>query len=204
MKELLAGLLFLTMVAAETKVPFWKAKPELYKKIKEDRLVVVSAKSESPDGVTKKLILVTAGIAHAPVDHCHKVITDFGKYADYVPYVQESAFDKTTQNLFIKGALLGYAVTMTIHIKTAKTKEGYAIEWESISGQFQGMKGTILEEPTDPEHSEISMESSYEGKPPAVPSFILNWGLEFGGQRAISAMRTQIESQWEGSIKEKH
>ena len=183
-----------------TPVPFWKSKSEVYRRMTEERAAIVSAKTEKIDD-QKKLTLVTAGIIHAPVKFTHEEIMDFGKYSTFVPYIEESSFDKTTQNVFVHGAVLGYHVRMTIHVKTHETKLGYQIDWESVSGGFVGMTGTIEENRTDSEHAEVSMNANYLGKTIGIPDFLLNWGLEMTAHKAINRMRTHIEEEWEKSKK---
>jgi hypothetical protein len=181
--------------------PFWKAKVEVYRRMKEERATIVSAHSDTTADGQKKFTLITAGIMKVPVKFCHEHIIDFDNYSHFLPYIQESSFDKTTQNVFIHGALLGSHIRMTIHVKSSETAGGEQIIWESVSGGFVGMMGTIGENRIDSEHTEISMNSSYVGDVIPIPTFILNWGLEVAGQKVANAMREHIEDQYEKSKK---
>ena len=179
-------------------LPFWKAKPEVYRRIREERAVIVSAKTEDV-GEDKKLIITTAGLIRVPVEFAHQKIMDFDSYSKTLPYIEETAFDKVTNNLYVHASFLKYGVKMTLHIADEKTSTGYLIHWESISGAFVGMKGTIVEDRTDKDQTEISMYGSFLGHSLGIPTFILQWGLEFAGHRAASAMRTHIEEKWAAS-----
>ncbi len=180
--------------------PFWKTKPEVYKKMREDRYVVVSAHSNDVDK-GKKLTVISAGIIHAPEDFTHQQILDFKEYPNFLSYILESPYDPTTRNIFFHGAVLGYHVHMTIHVDSEKTDTGDLINWKSIEGSYVGMQGTIKEESLDSSHTEISLDSAYVGKSLGIPAFILDWGLEFAAQRTASGMRSHIESEWEKSKK---
>jgi hypothetical protein len=175
--------------------PFWKAKPAVYKKIKEDRFIVVSAKVDDEDG-KKKLSLLTAGHINAPVDFVHEHVMKFGSYSKFLPYIEESSYDAKTKNVFLHGALLGYHVRMTLHVESKKTENGHQLDWESIAGGLIGMKGRITEERLEANVTEISMDVLQKAESLGIPGFILNWGLEFAGHRAAGNMRSHIESEW--------
>ena len=168
--------------------------------MKEERAAIVSAHTEKV-GDQKKLSVITAGIMKVPENFGHKQIMDFSNYSHFLPFIAESSFDQTTQNAFVHGAFLGTHVRMTLHIQSSETILGHQLNWESVAGGLIGMKGSIDENKIDFEHTEISMVSSYLGDSIPVPTFILNWGLEFAGQKVVNAMRTHIEEEYEKSKK---
>ncbi len=181
-------------------LPFWKTKPEVYKRLKEDRAIIVSAKDEI-EADKRKLTINTAGLIHAPEDFVFNRITEYEKYPDFVSYIKETSYDKTTKNLFVHGAILGYHVRMTIHMEPYKTLSGHKLDWQSISGGFVGMKGSINQESSDAEHTEISMNAVYLAESLGIPAFILNWGLEYAARQACASIRTHIEDEWSESTK---
>jgi len=203
-KDFFIVLLFSSLALTDDPTPFWRSKPEVYKKMKEERYVVVSAHTQSV-GEEKKLTIISAGIIHAPVEFTHQRVLEFKKYPEFLSYIVDSPYDETTKNIFLHGAVLGYHVHMTLHIDTEKTEKGEKIHWKSIEGGFKGMEGTIIEDPpkdsNDNEHTEISLDAAYLGKTIGLPGVILDWGLEFAAQRTATAMRSHIESEWEKSKK---
>jgi ribosome-associated toxin RatA of RatAB toxin-antitoxin module len=180
--------------------PYWKAKKEVYKKMKEERYIAVSAHSNSV-GDKKKLTVTCAGIIHAPVAFAHDTIMIFDQYPKFLSYILESPYDKTSHNVFLHGAIMGYHVHMTIHTDVESKTDEKKIKWKSIEGGFKGMEGVILEKGIDENHTEISFDSSYVGESLGIPAFILDWGLEFAAQRTAANMRSHIESEWENSKK---
>lgn len=197
----LAQFLIFTVAAlalAETvSLPFWKSKPEVYKRIKEDRAIIVSAKSEKDEKGEKAMILLTAGRIKAPLYFTHEIATQYGQYQKILPYVSETTYDKESGNLFASGAFMGLKAKMTMKL-SAEEGEGSKdyIKWEIISGFLTGMKGVITEEKISDEVTEISMDAKYVG-PTVLPGFLMNWGLEFIGQKMASAMRSHVEAEWE-------
>jgi len=185
---------------ADSTLPFWKSKPEIYKKMKDDRYIPVSAHT-SDVGADKKLSVVVAGIIHAPVEFANSRIIQYDEYPKFLSYIVASPYDKTTSNIFLHGAILGYHVQMTIHVTAEKSGDNEVIKWKSVAGGFIGMEGIINEVPIDKDHTEISLDSTYIGKTIAIPAFILDRGLEFAAQRTASSMRSHIESEWEDSKK---
>jgi hypothetical protein len=177
-------------------VPFWKEKKEVYKRITEDRAIIVSAKVDKiPNG--EKLTVTTAGLISAPVDFSHKFVMNFDEYSTILPYIKKINYDRTTNNIFVHGGLLGYYVSMTIKLKPEKILNGYLTNWTVISGNFKGMTGYIREEAFDQKKTEISMNALYLGKSVDIPGVIMQFGLEVAGRKAASSMRSYIEEQWE-------
>jgi uncharacterized membrane protein len=199
-KNLILAILICLSLRADGPLPFWKSKSEVYKKMKEDRYIPVSAHTVDADK-GKKLTVVTAGIIHAPLEFAHSVIMKFDDYPKFLSYVVASPLDKVTNDIFLHGAFMGYHVQMTIHINVEKVGTGERVKWKSVAGGFLGMGGVINEEVIDKDHSEISLDSSYVGKTIALPAFILDWGLEYAAQKTASSMRSHIESEWEASKK---
>jgi hypothetical protein len=203
--RLLLYLLTLTVVSgapvrSPTPAPFWKSKPKVYKSIKEDRYIAVSVKTDDV-GELKKMVMGCGGRIHSPLSFTHKHVNDFNSYSKLLPYVDETSFDATTNNLFVHTSLLGYHVRMTLHMQTESTPEGYRINWESIAGSFKGMTGVIIEDGDGPEHTEISMEATYMAKDLGIPAIISGPILEIAGRKIAARMRSHIEDEWEKSKK---
>lgn len=182
-------------LALSSPPPFWKAKPEVYKRIKDERAVVVSATCRTLEK-QKSLRVISAGHISAPEDFTYKQILKFNEYSQILPYLIESSHDPRTQNIFFHGAFLGYHLRSTVHVAPETTLTGHLIKFRVISGHFTGMYGQILLEDLSLDATEISMEAQYEGAILHLPNFLLSWGVELAGKKAASVMREFIEKQW--------
>lgn len=175
-------------------IPFWKAKPKVYHKIKTERLIVVSAVSENKKGM-EGFRLTTAGHMKAPLEVTHKTLLDFSSYPQVVSYIKTTRYHEKKKLLFVHGAVMGYHVRLHLKIDIEKTKNGYKTNFECIRGSFKGMTGEIVEEAVGPSTTEISMVARFAAKKIPIPDILMKWGLEFAGQRAAGAMRQHIEGQ---------
>lgn len=182
-------------VGADTSEPFWKSKKDVYKRIKEDRAIVVSAKTTKENSKTK-ITLIAAGRIHAPLFFTHKIATDYSQYKKILPYVDEAIFDTKESRLTAKGSFMGFSSKMVVTVKGDESSSGGHIKWEVYSGFLTGMSGVITEEKISDEVTEISLDANYTGGL-ELPSFLINWGFEFLGQKMAQSMRSHVESQWE-------
>ncbi|MBK9294491.1 MAG: hypothetical protein IPM57_08605 [Oligoflexia bacterium] len=194
-------LTFNTSLASErlSETPFWKSKPAVYKKIKEDRAIVVSAKTIHKENI-KNVILNGAGWVKAPLDFVYENAIDFNQYSKILPYVEETTYDKSLEELTAKGSFLTINANVKMKLKVVKEGRSAQIKWSIIKGIFDGMEGVVLMEKTTNHQgddvTECSLKANYEGDA-NIPDFLLHWGLEFIGQRMAYKMRNHMESLWQ-------
>jgi len=173
--------------------PYWKSKSEVYRRIAEEKYIVVNAR-DFEENKLKVLTLLTAGHIQAPMDYTYDQIMNLDDLPKYVSYIKEAKFDPVTSNVFVHGALLGYHIKMVLKITPFQVSPlERIIYWESIQGGLIGMKGDILLTTLEGGRTEISMRGRYAGAHMPIPDMILKWGLEFAGQRAAASMRHSIE-----------
>src|SRR4051812_45459936 len=108
MNKILFSLVVTAIFAqAPTPLPFWKEKKDVYKRLIEERAIIVSAKDETvKEG--KKLIVIAAGLIDAPENFVYDEIMKFGGYKEFMPYMDETSFDPKTNNVFVHCSFMGY------------------------------------------------------------------------------------------------
>ncbi len=180
--------------------PFWRSKPAVFKRIIEDREIIVSAKSEDAGGKQHRLVYTSAGRIDASLNFTFEKSQEFSNYGDFLPYISESRFDKCKNQLWAKASFLGFSAETTVEFKTPisqddKTKR---IEFAVIGGFLKGSKGAIIEESIegDSESTLASVEGDYLGKAP-LPAFLMEWGFEVAAQKMEFSMRKHIEEAWQ-------
>lgn len=190
---------FATQAQSGKNAPFWKAKPEVYRRIKEDGAIVVSAKSTKEKSI-KKVVLTSAGWVKVPLDFVYQKSIEFDRYANILPYVEETSFDKSTSELTAKGSFISVKANVKIKMEPSFNQDEAKIKWTILKGMFEGMSGTILMEKVQStqadEYTQCSLSASYQGEG-KIPDFLLNWGLEFVGQKMAYKMRNHVETEWE-------
>ncbi len=198
-KKLLFLVLFYFSVyvtATQSKIPFWKSKSEVYRSIKEERAIIVSAKTDHDDSGKRSITLITAGRIRAPLRFVHEKITHYSDYSKILPYMDETSYDKETKKLFASGSFLGFKAHATLEMGSKKEDGKSSVDFKITSGFLSGLTGVITEERVEDLVTELSMDSVYTGDA-SIPGFLLSYGLEFIGHKMAASMRSYVESQWE-------
>jgi hypothetical protein len=159
---------------------------------------VVLAKVEKKNDSEKKLRLEGAGRVSAPLEFFHGKITEFEKYKNILPYIDESTHDPSLKLLKAKGGFMGFSSSVSVEVKenlTLEDKKG-KVEFFIKEGFLKGMHGQFIEEKIKDEVTEVSLEARYEGDL-KLPAFLLDWGMEFVGEKMASKMRAYIEDLWQ-------
>ncbi len=141
MAKILFFFLCLSFVTAtDVSLPFWRAKPEIYKKMLEDRAIAVSVthlKSEK-DKKTYQLFLKSAGIISAPLSFSEKKIQEFEKLPSLSKYIKETKYDAEKKELYFYGDAYSYIAKMWMKIDLIKTDENFRMKFEVVRGHLTG------------------------------------------------------------------
>lgn len=182
--------------------PFWKTKPEVQKKIKEDGLIVVSANT---DKIQDKPVLylmkvVAGGVVRAPLDFTFQTITDYEKLKNVDKRFKESKYDKEKKILFLHLEALGYHARMHLKLNEMDVRDSQnkikRVHWECIQGQFLGMKGVFQVEEIERQKTEISMTAEHRSETLLLPKILMGLGLEIVGRQVAMKMRDYIIDQY--------
>lgn len=195
----LAALLSLASGNDFTSMHFWKTKPDVYKKIKEDRAIIVSARNESIEegGKNKEVLKVTSvGWVKSSFEFTKKTVQAFELLPKVDERFLESKFNSSKSELFVHLAAYGYHAKMLLKLVLAEKPGIFDIQYECIEGAFQGMTGLIRIEDQGRQASEISMTAFYKSDKLPLPSVLMGIGLEFVAQRVSSQMRNYIEDEY--------
>jgi len=199
MKAVKLSLLIFCLVHApgaqsDTAKPFWRD-PVSYKKITEDRAILVSATIGERQNL-KTMAVAGAGLVKAPLGFTYDTVRKFELLPKISERIHQSRFDPKTNRLFLHMSAMGYHVKMALKLTMKEEPTLKTILWESVEGGFVGMKGTILLQQFDPRRTEMSLDSYYENEKLPLPKVLMGIGLEIVTQRVAGTLREYIESSY--------
>jgi uncharacterized membrane protein len=189
--------------------PFWKTKPDVQKKISEEGLIVVSAKTTVVQEKPKLYLMkvVTGGAVKTPLDFTFKTISDYSKLKNVDTHFKESIYDKDKKTVYLHMEALGYHAYMHIKLNEIDVPDSKGkikqIHWECIKGQFVGMKGVLQAEEIERQKTEISMTADYRSETLPLPKVLMGLGLEVVGRQVATQMRQYILDQYRDQEKAK-
>lgn len=175
-------------------MPFWKSKPELMKKMADDRAIVVSVHRDDEKNGQIVFTMAGAGVVARDKDACFKISQEFAKLKDVSDHFQTVTYDPKEQKLFVVTQALGYQARMIMQLKIVSEDWRSEIQWEVIWGTFKGMKGVIGFEKLGARSAEVSFTGSFEAKEFPIPKIIMGFALEVVTQKVAESMRKYIET----------
>jgi hypothetical protein len=176
--------------------PFWKSKPEVRKKILEERAVVVSVASEKLVDDETLLLMKGAGVVNAPRGFCFATAQRYERLKDVSDNFKDVRYDEAKQELFLTVQALGYQARIVMHIIPVASSWRDELQWEVTWGEFKGMKGIIGFEDSSALRTEMSMNVRFQSAHMPLPKILMGFAMEVVTQKVAERMRSWIESEY--------
>lgn len=225
-KVLVAALSFFSFLLLAQETPlesqlptskaFWQLDAKLYKKIEEEKEIVVLAKTtektienlseksatsladkagpkKTASKIVQHLNLQSAGHIQSSLDFTYNKILAFEEYPNMSSAFDRVSFDKQKSILSIRVGAFDYYAHLKIRMRFEEKNKQRLIHWLCIDGPFAGMKGTILLEEFKRRVTEISMFANYEAERLPLPRVLLGFGMEVAGRQIAASMRNFVE-----------
>lgn len=180
--------------APKSALPFWQTKPDLQKKMAEQRSIIVAVQQEDlPNG---KVALRMSGAGHIqrPKETCYLLAQDFPKLKEVSDHFRTVNWDPLSQRLFVITEAMGYQSRMLMKITPVSEDWRSELQFEVIWGHFTGMKGLIGFQKIGPRTTEVSFTANYEADELPIPKILMGFALEVVTQKVAEKMRTYIET----------
>lgn len=143
------------------------------------------------------LIYYAAFQTPVSVETAGQVMTRYGDYEKFIPFVSRSRYDARTHELELEGGVLGW--TMASTLKLSELHEG-KLSFEVIRGHFNGMKGKLVLERTKDYKTLVLFRGELTHKtmnwPPA-------WIMEVGGKMVFERAGLKLRQLVEEEVKPK-
>jgi hypothetical protein len=175
--------------------PFWRKKPELMQKIREERAVLVSVRQEDAPSKQVRFLMSGAGSVSRSKDFCFKTAQLYSKLKEVSNHFRDVSFDAKTGQLYLVTEALGYQARMVLRVTPVSEDWRSELQWEVIWGHFKGMSGYIGFESIDSTHTEVSLVSRYQADELPLPRVLMGFALEVITQKVAEKMRHFIEAQ---------
>lgn len=181
--------------------PFWKSKPHLLKKIRDERAVIVSVRNEEISREPRRIrfSIQGVGVVSRPPEICFRMSQQYHRLPLVSEHFKTVSFDPSKNELFLVTEALGYQARMILKMDPLHQSKGREeLKWEVVWGHFKGMRGVIGFEPvslSDGARTEMSLESAYESAELPLPKVLMGFALEVITQKVAEKMRTFIEQQ---------
>jgi uncharacterized membrane protein len=180
---------------AATATPFFWKRPENYKKMVQDRTILVSADTgEKPP--LKTMSVDGAGIVSAPLDFTYSTVKKFDELPKVSERFEEAKFNPKDNTLDLHISALGYHVKMKLLLTFEEKPKTKIIHWKSIEGGFVGMSGDLQLVAFDARRTEMSLSAYFENEKLPLPKVLMGLGLEVVTQRVAGVMREYIEAKY--------
>ena len=173
--------------------PYWKSKPELLKRMRDDRFVTVSVKREEPSAGHIVFTMAGAGNVNRDKDLSFKTAQDYTKLKEISGYFKTISFDAKTEKLFVVVEALRYEARMLMQLKPVVEESRSEIQWDVVWGSFKGMKGVIGFERLGARSTEVSFQGRFEAPELPIPKLLMGFALEVVVQKVAEKMRSYLE-----------
>lgn len=178
--------------------PFWRKKIEVQKRMQNEDLIVVSAKTEKirNDPKLYEMRVVAGGDVDVPQDFAFEQISNYEDLKKADNHFVEVHYNKDQKKVEIGIEALGYRADMVIRVFEVerKTPQGKSreIHWLCVEKQFKGMKGVFQVLEIGRQKSEISMTAEYSAEKLPLPKVLMGFGLEVIGRQVANQLKRYI------------
>lgn len=183
-----------TETAKASDKPYWKSKPELLKRMVDDRFITVSVNRQDLSDGHIIFTMSGAGDVARGKDACFTTSRDYSKLKDISDHFKTITFDAKTEKLFIVTEAMGYQARMMMQLTPVQESWRSEVQWEVIWGSFKGMKGVIGFERLGPRLTEVSFTGRFEAPDLPIPKIIMGFALEVITQKVAEKMRSYLEA----------
>lgn len=181
--------------------PFWKAKPEVYKKVVDERRIFVSVTDRS-DESRKVMKLNGGGQVSAPKSFTFQELQDFEKLFKDNGYIKKIQVDQAHKFLFIQAEAYGLSSAMKIRWKVKQNEEKLSvISFQIVAGLMEGFKWDLRVEPAKNRKTDVGIIGRYEYEKFPLPAFFLKFGLEVIFQRLAIDIRSSVEQSFKNETR---
>ncbi len=180
-------------------LPWWK-KPNIEKKLREERAVIISIKEKSE--FSKNYYDMTgAGVVKATRAFTLKKILSFNELEKVSPYFKKVIHQPEYSRVYFLLEAYGYQARLLIKYEVQEVEGRTVFMWNVVWGGFQGMIGRIELSSLTGEKTEAVLTSRFEDKEIPLPKIFKGFVLEVIVQQVAKSMRSWIE---DAANKEKH
>lgn len=203
---------FAAVAQAETlPAPFWEGKPKIEARLRDERAVLVSVRTEK--GVLDKEadLFTINGVGWVKRDAAtiFRMAQQYERMKDVSDMFREVKYEPKTNRVFVICQALGYQARMLMSVTPtdAATGKPREIAFKVVDGHFLGLSGTMAfrELPPGPSQlsgqTEVTFRVHHEAREIPIPRILVGFALEVLVQKVAIKMRSHFEeakAEWPG------
>lgn len=193
--------LFSSVVMAQEELPFWHQKPNLFKKMKEERKIVVSVTTESV-GKGTKIKMLGAGIVNVPLYFAKDQVMHFEKLPEISSYFKKVVHKKDKKEVYFHIQALGLQMRFLQKYQWGhESLKSAQMDWKVTWGLLKGMVGHYKFRYVGATQTEVIIWSTLTKSDIPIPQFLVNFTLEVIAEKVAQKMRTFMEESFRQSGK---
>lgn len=176
---------------------FWREKPRIYKKMREEKFIPVNVNTVENAGAvsgTHLLTLQGAALVKRPQKITFSTVTDFTRLKDISDHIKKTKFDEVKKELYILCEAFTYTAEMWMKVEFEKKSEALSqMRFQVIKGTFRGISGVLQTKDIDENLSEMALVAKMDYKKLPFPDFFIHFGLEVVLQKIAGRIRSHVE-----------
>ncbi len=179
---------------AFTVKPFWEGKPKLEARLREERAILVSVRTErgTVDKSADLFSINGVGYVRRQADTVFSLAKQFDRLKEISDVFQIVKFEPKTNRVFVICEALGYQARMLIRVDPTAAPIRQ-IQFKVIEGHFVGLEGVMAFRELPGAHTEASLRVSHEAREIPIPRILVGFALEVLIQKVAAKMRTHFE-----------
>lgn len=191
--------------ASGVDAPFWRGKPKIEARLRDERAVIVSVKTEKGrvDKEADFFSINGVGWVRRDAATVFALAQQFERLKEVSDHFREVKFDPKTQRVFVICQALGYQARMLFSVEVVNSDVPVAggrdarreIRFKVLEGHFVGLAGTMefAELKESSPQTEVSLRVQHEAREIPIPRILVGFALEILIQKVALKMRTHLE-----------
>ncbi len=189
-----AGAVGTLQISPTSAKPFWEGKPQLELKMREERAVLVSVRTDKGEKDKSADLFSINGVGHVRRDAetIFGLAKQFDRLKDVSEVFREVKFEPKTNRVFVICEALGYQARMLVKVDPSK-EPIREIRFKVIEGHFEGLEGVMTFRELAKTETEVSFRARLEAREIPIPRALVGFALEVLVQKVAVKMRTHFE-----------
>lgn len=187
-----------------SRAPFWlergKLKPKLEERLRDDRAILVSVRSERGPRDPKADLFLVSGIGwvRGEAERIFETVQKYESLKQTSDHFREIKYDAEKSRVFVISQALGYQARMWFQMRpeVVEPRRMYRLHFEVVDGHFIGLRGffefkSLRESRT---MTELSVRIEHEAREIPIPRIFVGFALEIVVQKVAERVRTYLEA----------
>lgn len=171
--------------------PFWKAKPEVYRKVLEERAVMVSAQS-SP-----KIKLTGGGVVEVPNTFAFEEVQKYEKLDAALDFIENVKWDKENSEIDLDVNAFGLNAHLLVAITPSlPTQNPSYLRFVIRKGWMQGLDGRLTLENLNKIRTEVGLDAELNESKGFFSRIFWSLTLEGVMKKTAESIRSYLEKEW--------